>query len=203
VRVESCGATHWSSLRQVVEWVGDRVDHTGHTSIDGSPVATRSPHPFIYQNYVSCCQEEQGWHNLHCARSRWGHSTGMEKLTEHNKQFHNLYSLPNIIKIGKSMRIRWAGNVACTRNTRNSFNVLVWKPAGKRALGRSRHGCKNQPCERTYSEPTEGLIRSNEKWERAGRYGATVATRGPQDYKWVHFIRNANFLLQAGSHITR
>jgi hypothetical protein len=30
----------------------------------------------------------------------------------HNEELHNLYSSPNIIRIIKSRRIRWAGHVA-------------------------------------------------------------------------------------------
>jgi hypothetical protein len=30
----------------------------------------------------------------------------------HNKEFHNLYSSPNIIRMMKSRRMRWAGHVA-------------------------------------------------------------------------------------------
>jgi hypothetical protein len=30
----------------------------------------------------------------------------------HNEELHNLYSLPNIIRIIKSRRMRWAGHVA-------------------------------------------------------------------------------------------
>jgi hypothetical protein len=30
----------------------------------------------------------------------------------HNEELHNLYSLPNIIRMIKSRRMRWAGNVA-------------------------------------------------------------------------------------------
>jgi hypothetical protein len=29
----------------------------------------------------------------------------------HSEEFHNLYSSPNIIRMIKSRRIRWAGNV--------------------------------------------------------------------------------------------
>jgi hypothetical protein len=31
----------------------------------------------------------------------------------HNEELHNLYPLPNIIRINKSRRIKWAGHVAC------------------------------------------------------------------------------------------
>jgi hypothetical protein len=30
----------------------------------------------------------------------------------HNEEFHNLYSSPNIIRMIKSRRMRWAGHVA-------------------------------------------------------------------------------------------
>jgi hypothetical protein len=35
---------------------------------------------------------------------------GWRKL--HNEELHDLYSLPNIIRIIKSRRVRWAGHVA-------------------------------------------------------------------------------------------
>jgi hypothetical protein len=31
----------------------------------------------------------------------------------HNEELHNLYSSPNIIKMIKSRRMRWAGHVTC------------------------------------------------------------------------------------------
>ena len=35
-------------------------------------------------------------------------------------------------------RIRWAGNVARMEQKRGVYRILVWKPEGKRPLGRSR-----------------------------------------------------------------
>jgi hypothetical protein len=35
---------------------------------------------------------------------------GWRKL--HYKEFHNLYSLPSVIRMIKSMRMRWTGHVA-------------------------------------------------------------------------------------------
>jgi hypothetical protein len=52
----------------------------------------------------------------------------------HNEEFHNLYS-PNIIRMIKSRRIRWAGHVAQMRAKRNAYRILVGKPEGKRPLG--------------------------------------------------------------------
>jgi hypothetical protein len=47
-------------------------------------------------------------------------------------------SSPNIIRMIKSRRIRWAGHVAQTGETRNAYKLLVGKPEGKRPLGRPR-----------------------------------------------------------------
>jgi hypothetical protein len=38
----------------------------------------------------------------------------------------------------KSMRMRWAGHVALTKETRSAYRVLVGKPEGKRLRGRRR-----------------------------------------------------------------
>jgi hypothetical protein len=49
----------------------------------------------------------------------------------HNDELHNLYSSPDIIKLIKSRRIRWAGNVARMAEERKLYKVLVGKPKGK------------------------------------------------------------------------
>jgi hypothetical protein len=57
----------------------------------------------------------------------------------HNEELHNLYSSPNIIRMIKSRRMRWAGHVARMGTTRNAYRKLVGKSEGKRPLGRPRH----------------------------------------------------------------
>jgi hypothetical protein len=54
----------------------------------------------------------------------------------HNEGLHNLYSSPNIIRIFRSRRMRWAGHVAQMGETRNAYRILVGKPERKRPLGR-------------------------------------------------------------------
>jgi hypothetical protein len=49
-----------------------------------------------------------------------------------------MYSSPNIIRMMKSRRMRWAGHVARKGETRNAYRILVEKPEGKRPLGRQR-----------------------------------------------------------------
>jgi hypothetical protein len=56
----------------------------------------------------------------------------------HNEELHNLYSSPNIIRMIKSKRMRWAGLMARMGETRNAYRILVGKPEGKRQLGRPR-----------------------------------------------------------------
>jgi hypothetical protein len=57
----------------------------------------------------------------------------------HNEELRDLYSLPNIVRVVKSRRMRWAGHVACMGEGRGVQRVLVGKPEGKRPLGRPRH----------------------------------------------------------------
>ena len=54
----------------------------------------------------------------------------------HNEELRNLYSLPNIVRVVKSRRMRWAGHVARMGEGRGVHRVLVGKPEGKRPLGR-------------------------------------------------------------------
>jgi hypothetical protein len=56
----------------------------------------------------------------------------------HNDELHSLYSSPNIVRVIKSRRVRWAGHVARTGDGRGVYRVLVGSPEGKRPLERPR-----------------------------------------------------------------
>jgi hypothetical protein len=56
----------------------------------------------------------------------------------HNEELHNLYALPNIIRVTKSRRMRWAGHVARMGEIRTAYKILVGKLGGKRPFGRPR-----------------------------------------------------------------
>jgi hypothetical protein len=56
----------------------------------------------------------------------------------HNEELHNLYSSPNIIRMIKSRRMRFAGHVARMAEKSNAYRILVGKPKGKMPLGRTR-----------------------------------------------------------------
>jgi hypothetical protein len=46
----------------------------------------------------------------------------------HNEELHNLHSSPNKIRMNKSRKMSWAGNVAGTGKKRNAYRILVRKP---------------------------------------------------------------------------
>jgi hypothetical protein len=56
----------------------------------------------------------------------------------HNEELNSLYSLPNIVRVIKSRRMRWAGHVAHMGEGRGVYRVLVGKPEGKRPLGETQ-----------------------------------------------------------------
>jgi hypothetical protein len=56
----------------------------------------------------------------------------------HNEELNDLYSLPHIVRVVKSRRMRWAGHVARMEEDKGVHRVLVEKPEAKRSLGRPR-----------------------------------------------------------------
>jgi len=57
----------------------------------------------------------------------------------HNEELNDLYSSPNIVRMIKLRRMRWAGHVARMGEERGGDRVLVGKPEGERPMGRPRH----------------------------------------------------------------
>ena len=53
----------------------------------------------------------------------------------HNEELSDLYSLPNIVRVVKSRRMRWTGHVAHMGQGRGLYRVPVGEPEGKRPLG--------------------------------------------------------------------
>ena len=56
----------------------------------------------------------------------------------HNEELNDLYCSPNIERVIKWRKMRWAGHVARMGEERGVYRVLVGKPEGKRPLGRPR-----------------------------------------------------------------
>ena len=49
-----------------------------------------------------------------------------------------MYRSPNIVRVIKSRRLRWAGHIARMEGSRSTLKILTDKPTGKRPLGRPR-----------------------------------------------------------------
>jgi len=56
----------------------------------------------------------------------------------HNEELNDLYCSPNIVRVIKWRRMRWAGHVSPMGEERAVYRMLVGKPEGKRPLGRPR-----------------------------------------------------------------
>ena len=56
----------------------------------------------------------------------------------HNEELSDMYYSPNVFRVIKTRRMRWAGHVARMGESRVVYRVLVGKPEGKRPLGRPR-----------------------------------------------------------------
>jgi len=56
----------------------------------------------------------------------------------HKEGLSDLYASPNIVRVIKWRRMRWAWHVARMGEERGVYRDLVGKPEGKRSLGRPR-----------------------------------------------------------------
>ena len=54
----------------------------------------------------------------------------------HKEELNSLYRyIPNIVRVIKSRRLRWAGHIARMEEGRTAFKILTGTPTGKRPLG--------------------------------------------------------------------
>jgi hypothetical protein len=87
----------------------------------------------------------------------------------HNEELNNLYSLPSIVWVVKSRRMRWAGHVARMGEERGVHRVLVGKPEGKRPLVRPR--CKWEDNIKLDLQEVGGVMGTGWSWLRIGTGG--------------------------------
>jgi hypothetical protein len=64
-------------------------------------------------------------------------ASGWKKL--HNDELHSLYSAPNISRVIKPRKTKWAELVVCGRDIRNAHRILVRKLQTQKLLGRPWH----------------------------------------------------------------
>jgi hypothetical protein len=56
----------------------------------------------------------------------------------HNQELHSLYRSPNIVRVIKSKRLRWAGHVARMEECSSAFKILTGKSTRNRSSARPR-----------------------------------------------------------------
>ena len=91
------------------------------------------------------------------------------------KHYWDLYSLPNIVRVVKSRRMRWAGHVARMGEDRGVHMVLVGKPEGKRSLGTPRRRWEDHI--KMDFRKLEGVVGTGWSWLRIGADGGHLWVR--------------------------
>jgi hypothetical protein len=86
-----------------------------------------------------------------------------------NQELSDLYSLPNIVRVVKTRRMRWAGNVARMGEERGVHRVLVGKPWGKSPLGRPRRIWEDNI--KMDLQEDRGVVATGWSWIRIGKGG--------------------------------
>jgi len=87
----------------------------------------------------------------------------------HNEKLNDPYSAPNIIRVIKSERMRWARLVARMGERRGTDRVLVGKREGKWPLGRPSRRCEdNIKMDLHKMGWGHGLDWAGSGWERLG-----------------------------------
>ena len=87
----------------------------------------------------------------------------------HNEELNSLCRSPNIARVSKYRRLRWAGHVARMDVGRTAFKILAGTPTGKGPLGRPRRRWEDNirmDLKRYVSMRVIGLI-----WLRIGIIG--------------------------------
>jgi hypothetical protein len=61
----------------------------------------------------------------------------------HSEKLYALYSSPNVFRVSKPRRMRWAEHVARMEAKRGAYRVVVGKPEGRSSLGKPRRRWQN------------------------------------------------------------
>ena len=88
------------------------------------------------------------------------------------EELNDLYCSPNIVRVIKSRRMRWAGHVARMEEGRGVLKVLVGKPDGKRPLGRPRSRWDDNI--KMDLQEVKGVVGAGWGWLRIGTGGGRL-----------------------------
>ena len=88
----------------------------------------------------------------------------------HNEELNDLYCSPNIVRVIKSSRMRWARYVARMGKRRGVYRDLVGKSEGKRSLGRPRRRWQDN-IKMYLQEVGCGGVWTGSSWHKTGTGG--------------------------------
>jgi hypothetical protein len=87
----------------------------------------------------------------------------------HNEELSDLYSLPNIVRVVKSRRMRWAGHIARVGERRGVYRVLVGKPGERDHWGDP--DLDGRIILRWIFRKWEGVVGTGWSWLRVPKFG--------------------------------
>jgi hypothetical protein len=90
----------------------------------------------------------------------------------HNEELHNVYSSPNIIRMIKSRRLRWAGHVTRMGETRNAYRIL-WE-SQKEGDHQEDQDVGGWNILKWILEREDGMIWTGSNWLRIGTSGGLL-----------------------------
>ena len=93
----------------------------------------------------------------------------------HNEELNDLYSLPNIVRVVKWRRMRWAGHVARMGEDRGVHRVLVGKPRERDHWG--DQDVDGRIILRWIFRKLEGVMGTGWSWLRIGTGGGHLWVR--------------------------
>ena len=89
------------------------------------------------------------------------------------EKLNDLYCSPNIVRVIKSRRMRWAGHVARMEDERDVHKVFVGKPELKRPLLRPRRRWEDN-IKMDLQEVGRGVLETGWSWLRIGTGGGRL-----------------------------
>jgi hypothetical protein len=94
----------------------------------------------------------------------------------YNEELNDLYSSPNIVRVVKSRRMRWAGHVACMGEDTVVHSVLVGKPERERGHWGDQD-VDGRIILRWIFRKLEGVVGTRCSWLRIGTRGGHLWVR--------------------------
>ena len=119
-----------------------------------------------------------------------------------DKQLHSLYHSPNIIRVIKFRRLRWADHVARMEEGRSAFKILTGTSTGKRPLGRPRCRWKDN-IRMDFRENDDTEMKPRVMHRFYGIYFTTEETLENLNQGTIHHLNLAPYfhMTSAGCHI--